>query len=163
DMLYLPPHAAHDGIAQGDCMTISIGFRAPTQATLACGMLEAANDRIMANLGDTGGLYALPVLRGPALAQTYKDAGTPATEQPASLPQGLVDATLKAVEKIRFDEALAERFLGQWLTEPPGNAYFEPSEQDFDLAHGLPPSGRLVLDRCTRLMYRKRQLFINGE
>src|SRR3546814_16481883 len=45
DMLYLPPHAAHDGIAQGDCMTISIGFRAPTQAALACGMLEAANDQ----------------------------------------------------------------------------------------------------------------------
>lgn len=29
DMLYLPPQAAHDGIATGDgCMTISIGFRA---------------------------------------------------------------------------------------------------------------------------------------
>src|SRR5690606_4183013 len=51
DRLYLPPHAAHDGVAVGDCMTISIGVRAPTQATLACGMLEAANDQIMANLG----------------------------------------------------------------------------------------------------------------
>ena len=37
DMLYLPPHAAHDGVAVGTCMTISIGFRAPTEATLACG------------------------------------------------------------------------------------------------------------------------------
>ncbi|NYT86428.1 cupin domain-containing protein [Pollutimonas harenae] len=163
DMLYLPPHAAHDGIAQGDCMTISIGFRAPTQATLASGMLEAANDQIMANLGDTGGLYALPVIRGPVLAQTYKDAGTPATTQPAALPQELIDATLKAINKIKFDAALAERFLGQWLTEPPGNAYFEEGDQDIDLSQGLPADGRLVLDRCTRLMYRKRQLFINGE
>lgn len=29
DMLYLPPKMAHWGIAQGNCMTFSIGFRAP--------------------------------------------------------------------------------------------------------------------------------------
>lgn len=163
DMLYLPPHAAHDGVAQGDCMTISIGFRAPTQAVLACGMLEAANDQIMANLGDTGGLYALPVIPGPALSSTFKDPGTPATDSPAALPQALIDATLKAVQKIKFDEALAERFLGQWLTEPPANAYFDAGDDDTDLSNGLPANGRLALDRCTRLMYRNRQLFINGE
>ena len=163
DMLYLPPHAAHDGIAQGDCMTISIGFRAPTQATLACGMLEVANDQIMANLGDTGGLYALPVIPGPVLSKTYKDKGTPATKQPAAMPQALIDATLKAIHKVKFNEALAERFLGQWLTEPPENAYFEPAESLVDFSQGLPESGQLVLDRCTRLIYRKQQLFINGE
>lgn len=163
DMLYLPPHAAHDGVAEGDCMTISIGFRAPTQATLACGMLEAANDQIMANLGDTGGLYALPVIRGPVLSATFKDAGTQATAQPAALPQSLIHATLKAVSKIKFDEALAERFLGQWLTELPANAYFGEGDEATDLSDGLPTSARLVLDRCTRLLYRKRQLFINGE
>src|SRR5690606_39008654 len=131
-----------DGIAQGDCMTISIGFRAPTQATLACGMLEAANDQIMANLGDTGGLYALPVIPGPVLSKTYKDKGTPATDQPAALPQDLINATLKAIHKVKFDEALAERFLGQWLTEPPENAYFEPCESPMDLSQGLPNSGQ---------------------
>ncbi|MGB6104478.1 MAG: cupin domain-containing protein [Pusillimonas sp.] len=163
DMLYLPPHAAHDGIAQGDCMTISIGFRAPTRAALACGMLEAANDQVMANLGDTGGLYALPVIRGPVLSKTYNDAGTPATANPAALPQTLIDATLKAIKKIKFDEALAERFLGQWLTEPPANAYFDGGDHETDLSRGLDSAGRLTLDRCTRLMYRDRQLFINGE
>lgn len=162
-MLYLPPHAAHDGVAEGDCMTISIGFRAPTLATLACGMLEAANDQIMAKLGDTGGLYANPVIRGPVLSATYKDAGTPATDHPAELPQSLVEASVKAMEKIKFNEALAERFLGQWLTEPPSSAYFEPGDERLDLGEGMPAGGRLVLDRCTRLMYRGRQLFINGE
>ncbi|MGB3291113.1 MAG: cupin domain-containing protein [Burkholderiaceae bacterium] len=163
DMLYLPPRAAHDGVAEGDCMTVSIGFRAPTLATLACGMLEAANDQIMANLGDTGGVYALPTIRGPLLSATFKDAGTPATAQPAELPQGLIDASVKAMQKIKFDEALAERFLGQWLTEPPSNAYFEPDDESLDLADAMPGRGKLVLDRCTRLMYRDKQLFINGE
>lgn len=163
DMLYLPPHAAHDGVAIGDCMTISIGFRAPTQAVLASGMLEAANDQIMANLGDTGGMYGNPVINGPILSATYKDRGIPATDTPASIPQPLVEATLAAIRKVRFDHALASRFLGQWLTEPPQNAYFEPGDGSTDVTGGVPRTGRLVLDRCTRMMYRDRELFINGE
>ena len=35
DMLYLPPRYAHDGIAEGECITYSIGFRAPARAELA--------------------------------------------------------------------------------------------------------------------------------
>ena len=31
DMLYLPPHFGHHGVAMNDCMTFSIGFRAPKQ------------------------------------------------------------------------------------------------------------------------------------
>ena len=34
DMLYLPPRIAHDGVAVGECMTISVGFRAPTARDL---------------------------------------------------------------------------------------------------------------------------------
>lgn len=34
DMLYLPPGVAHHGIALEDCMTYSIGFRAPSQYEL---------------------------------------------------------------------------------------------------------------------------------
>jgi len=34
DMLYIPPGIAHWGVAQGDCMTYSIGFRAPSHAAI---------------------------------------------------------------------------------------------------------------------------------
>lgn len=34
DMLYLPPHYAHHGVAMNDCMTFSIGFRAPSQVDI---------------------------------------------------------------------------------------------------------------------------------
>lgn len=163
DMLYLPPHAAHDGVAVGTCMTISIGFRAPTQATLACGMLEAANDQILANLGDVGGLYANPVIPGPSLSDTFKDPDVAATSNPAALPDSLIDATVDAIKKVKFNQKLAARFLGQWLTDIPPNAYFEPSNEDMDLSTAMPASGKLALDRCTKLMYRGKQLFINGE
>lgn len=35
DVLYLPPGIAHWGIAEGPCMTYSLGFRAPSQLELA--------------------------------------------------------------------------------------------------------------------------------
>src|SRR5690606_14906150 len=61
DMLYLPPHVCHAGVATGyDCMPLSIGFRVPSQATLAGGLLEAAPDQSAAqHLGDPG-LYGHP-------------------------------------------------------------------------------------------------------
>mgnify|MGYP003706140443 CR=1 FL=1 len=34
DILYLPPHFAHHGVALDDCMTFSIGFRAPKQVEI---------------------------------------------------------------------------------------------------------------------------------
>jgi len=163
DMLYLPPQVAHDGVAIGDCMTISVGFRAPSLATLARGMLEAAGDQLMARHGDFGGLYGNPPLPGPALAGIVRDAGTPATTTPARLPDTLISAALDAVGRIRFDPALAARFLGQWLTDLSPNAYFDPAEEPLDLSAGAPAAGWLTLDRCTRLAYRDRQLFINGE
>lgn len=32
DMLYLPPRLAHYGVAEDDCLTYSVGFRAPSAA-----------------------------------------------------------------------------------------------------------------------------------
>jgi 50S ribosomal protein L16 3-hydroxylase len=43
DMLYLPPRVAHDGVALGDdCMTYSIGFRAPSRRELIEGWAQEA-------------------------------------------------------------------------------------------------------------------------
>ena len=43
DMLYLPPGIAHDGVAVGgDCMTYSIGFRAPARGELITGWADEA-------------------------------------------------------------------------------------------------------------------------
>lgn len=48
DMLYLPPHFAHHGVALNDCMTFSIGFRAPTRVD----MLDAViNSMLEQDLG----------------------------------------------------------------------------------------------------------------
>ena len=164
DMLYLPPHACHDGVAIGnDCMTLSIGFRVPSEATLARGLLEAAADQISAQHFGDPGLYGQPVLPGPDLSVLYTDAGAPATRTPAALPDTLVQATLDTLARIRLDRTVAARFLGQWLTTLPDSALFDPADEPIALSAGVPATGRLCLDRCTRLMYCDQQLFINGE
>lgn len=169
DMLYLPPQAAHDGIALDDCMTISIGFRAPDEAALARGMLEAAADQILSRAGVASGPYGEPPLPGPALDKFYRDPGQPAVAHPAELPDRLTEAAMAAASKIRFDRALATRFLGCWLTEPNQSAVFdspflENMDQDEDAENTSDVAyTHWVLDRRTRMLYRDQQLFINGE
>lgn len=41
DMLYVPPGVAHWGVAQGECTTFSIGFRAPGMADLLSRRIDA--------------------------------------------------------------------------------------------------------------------------
>jgi 50S ribosomal protein L16 3-hydroxylase len=45
DMLYLPPHFAHHGVALDDCMTFSVGFRAPTQVELLDAFMQTLTEQ----------------------------------------------------------------------------------------------------------------------
>ncbi|MTI62649.1 cupin domain-containing protein [Methylophaga sp.] len=45
DMLYLPPHFAHHGVALNDCMTFSIGFRAPTQLEILDAFMQTLTEQ----------------------------------------------------------------------------------------------------------------------
>jgi 50S ribosomal protein L16 3-hydroxylase len=163
DMLYLPPQAAHDGVALDECLTISIGFRAPDEAALARGMLEAAADQIVARAGLASGPYGEPPLPGPKLDALYRDPKQVATTHPAEIPEGLIQTAVKAVSKIQFNEALAHRFLGCWLTEPNQAAVFDSYDDQDDEEDEDEPYTHWVLDRRTRMLYRGKQLFINGE
>lgn len=53
DMLYLPPGVAHHGVALGECMTISIGFRAATSAQLFHAFTESLLEHRQAQLEQT--------------------------------------------------------------------------------------------------------------
>ena len=46
DILYIPPGVAHWGIAEGDCITYSIGFRAPSHADILCELGEDIASRL---------------------------------------------------------------------------------------------------------------------
>lgn len=140
DMLYLPPRYAHDGIAVGECMTYSIGFRAPSRGELAGELLQRLAEDAADAVGE--GLYA--------------DPKQVATAQCGEIPAALVEFARKALEDALRDPLALQRVLGEYLTEPKGHVSFD-AEATGDTATGL------VLDRRTRMAYDAKHVFINGE
>lgn len=142
DMLYLPPLWAHDGVAEGECMTYSIGFRQPNRGELARELLQRLADEA-------------PDLVG---AQAYTDPAQPATAQPGELPAALLDFAADALQRTLDARHMLTLLLGEWLTEPKPNVWFDGGARVREGALGA-----LTLDRRTRMMYDAEHLYINGE
>ena len=140
DMLYLPPRYAHEGVAVGECITYSIGFKAPARGDLAGEMLERLAHDAEDVAGDT----------------LYRDAGQTAVESPAAIPAGLNDFARAALQRVLQDPSALERALGEYLTQPKPRVWFDAGSSD-NLG------GALRLDRKTRMMYDLQHVFINGE
>jgi 50S ribosomal protein L16 3-hydroxylase len=140
DMLYLPPRYAHDGIAQNECMTYSVGFRVPQTGDLARELLV----RLSEGAEEVAG------------CDLYKDAHQPAVTQPAAVPDGLADFAKLALQKALKDPKALQRALGEYLTEPKANVWFEMGD--------MPDKLKSVhLDRRSKMMYDDHHIFLNGE
>ena len=146
DLLYLPPGWGHDGVADGECITASIGFRAPTAAELGASLLERIADGARDDAGE-------PSRAG---ARRYGDAGAVPAVQPARIPRGLAAFADAALDRALADRELRGRALGEALSEPkPGTS--------FDRAAGRLGTSGVALDRRTRMLYDDRFVFVNGE
>jgi len=140
DMLYLPPRWAHDGIAEGECQTYSIGFRTPFRGELARELLQRIADDAPDILGES----------------LYWDPAQPATDAPGEVPAPLLKFAQTAVQTALADRDVLARALGEYITEPKANVWFDPRDDAIAVA------GALRLDRRTRMMYDGRHVFING-
>lgn len=139
DMLYLPPKYAHDGIAEGECMTYSIGFRSPSQSELAQEVLQRLAEQAVDELP----------------AALYADPKQAAVEAHAALPPAMLEFAQFAVQAALKDPKAVARALGEYLSEPKANVWFDGEGQDID--------GAIRLDRRTRMLYDEHHVFINGE
>ena len=103
DMLYLPPQWAHDGIAEGECMTYSIGFRSPAKGDLARELLQCLAEQATDQL-DTA------IYRDPQQAAVSSSAEIPADL--LSFAQNALQAALVTTQAPpstpRFKRGLAE-------------------------------------------------------
>ncbi len=140
DMLYLPPRWAHDGVAVDECMTCSIGFRAPARIELAREVLQRFVDGVPLPDGD----------------RLYADPKQAATARPGLIPPALRSFAQRSVRRLLRDPAELERALGELMSEPKPRVVFDPGES---IAGGAD----LCLDRRTRMMYDARHVYINGE
>jgi 50S ribosomal protein L16 3-hydroxylase len=142
DMLYLPPGWAHDGVADGECMTCSIGFRAGGRDELGREVLQRLLDATDADMP------------GPL----YRDSAQPATETPGRIPEALQAFATEAVARLLANPAALACALGEVLSEPKRGVWFDTAP-GADAAQSL----GVALDQRTRMMYDARHVFINGE
>lgn len=142
DMLYLPPRWAHDGVAVGECMTYSIGFRQPARGELARELLGRLAEEAADLLGGS----------------VYRDPGQSAVDTPARVPQAMLEFAHEAVRRAADQREMLALLLGEWLTEPKPSVWFETVT-----GAGVGRSSAVALDRRTRMMYDDLHVFINGE
>ncbi|HPL80578.1 MAG TPA: cupin domain-containing protein [Burkholderiaceae bacterium] len=143
DMLYLPPRWAHDGVAVGECMTYSIGFRQPARGELARELLQRLAEDAEDAAGDA----------------VYRDPGQPAVESPGGIPPGMMDFARDALQAVLNDPVELQCLLGEYLSEPKANVWFEAESE----GTGRTVTGAVALDRRTRMMFDEQHIFINGE
>ena len=145
DMLYLPPHLAHDGVAIDACTTYSIGFRAATANELGVAFLDFLRDEL-----DVPGRYADPDL-APVRA-------------PAAIDSAMRRRYAGMLKDVAWDQATIARFVGCWLSEPKPDVVFDPPKLPLSRAafrtraekHGV------RLDLRAQLLYDSAQIFMNG-
>ena len=139
DLLYVPPGVQHDGVALEHCFTYSIGFRAPRGSELGAAFLDWLHQR------------GLP-------EADYRDPDLEPASAPGLLPRELLRFAASVLRRIRWSAEDVERFLGEYLSEPKPHVVFAPGGRRRTLGRSI-----VRLDPKTRLLYRGRRFFINGE
>jgi 50S ribosomal protein L16 3-hydroxylase len=98
DILYVPPRVAHNGVAVGEnCMTYSIGFRAPSRAELIGGWC----DDLVAGLADDA---------------RYEDPGLAAQANPGEISAAALAALHAMVTESLTDREAFARWFGKFTT-----------------------------------------------
>ena len=147
DLLYLPPGWGHDGVALGPCMTYSVGFRAPPAGELMRQLLWKLADE------QPGGAR-------------YSDRGrvdAKVAAHPARLPDDMVDFLQRAFERLRPGRRAFADALGEILTEPKGQVWFDTDPTPTAQLRRALRRGGLRLDRRSRMLYTADAVMINGE
>ncbi|MGR2738997.1 ribosomal protein uL16 3-hydroxylase [Billgrantia sp. Q4P2] len=115
DMLYLPPGWAHHGVSQtDDCMTYSVGFRAPSA------------DEAITSYADYLGEQLPPSLR-------FSDAGMAPPTDPAELDDASLERMRRLILGTLDDPAQLAQWFGRVMTQPKYVDQLVPSETPTDV------------------------------
>ena len=145
DMLYLPPQWAHDGIAVDDCMTYSVGFRAPSYQELGEQFLVHLQDHLCLD-----GMYADPELK----TQTH----------PSEISKEMLIQVENAISQIKWSKTDISNFLGCYLSDPKPHIYFDPPEPQLtrkQFKKTLASAG-VIPDLKSQILCYTGSVFVNG-
>ncbi|EJF72538.1 protein YcfD, partial [Pseudomonas sp. Ag1] len=149
DMLYLPPRLAHCGVAVDDCMTYSVGFRAPSAAEV----LTHFTDFLSQYLTDE---------------ERYTDADAQPVSDPHQIQGDALDRLKSLLAEHMSDERMLLTWFGQFMTEP---RYPElvagPEVEEEDLLGSLENGAVLIRNPSARLAWSEVDddllLFASGQ
>ncbi len=153
DVLYLPPNVAHWGIGEGeDCMTCSVGYRAPAWREMAQSWCDTLIER------------RLPPGR-------YLDPPLQPQGESAEIRPEVFQRVADRLQTLAIDEPdLMQNWLGRHLTEPKDNLLTEPAQPPLDpvdFAAELDRHGLLLRSGYARLAFSRgddaNHLFANGQ
>ncbi len=148
-MLYLPPHLAHYGTALNQGMTYSIGFRAPTAREVADSFLTYLQD----NLDEL------------ALKGQYEDPNLVRQIHPAEISTELIHKYGQLLQQIVWNENMITHFVGQYLTEPKHNVFFNTPKKELTFSQFKMElySAHVKLPLTTQMLFFNNMIFMNGE
>ncbi|AOZ11577.1 cupin [Pseudomonas lundensis] len=149
DMLYLPPRLAHSGVAVDDCLTYSVGFRAPSAA------------EVLTHFTDFLSQY-LPN------EERYTDADAQPVSEPHQIQRDALDRLKGLLAEHMSDERMLLTWFGQFMTEP---RYPElvvgPELEEEDLLGSLDQGAVLIRNPSARLAWSEVDedllLFASGQ
>lgn len=151
DMLYLPPGVGHHGVAEDDCITLSIGFRAPTVDDVLTGFTDflCSRNDVSRHLADPDlTVQANPGLIAPPVIERL---------------DGLIREQLSDPRQLAL-------WFGQYATAPKNADIVVPAETpaaDADLAEAIRAGEALRWNEGSRFAYHdfadQTALFVDGE
>lgn len=153
DILYVPPRFGHDGIAASDdCMTYSVGFRAPSRAELIAGWTEQLIDELDDN-------------------DRYADPDLAPQDNPGQISAGALARLHDMVAGKMHDREAFARWFGQYSTRPKNPEIDWRPEEPITAAHLrdiLSGGAPLLRNPATRFSFIPQDentvlLFVNGE
>lgn len=151
DMLYLPPGVGHHGVAEDDCITLSVGFRSPTTDDILTGFTDFLCSESELN-------HHLP------------DLDPPLPDNPGRIdPQVLEQIAALIRQQVHQPDQLALWF-GQFSTAPKNSDIVIPAEEPLhpgQLAALLQQGASLRWNEGSRFAYAgladQTALFVDGE
>ena len=149
DMLYLPPNLAHYGVAQDDCMTYSVGFRAPAKSEL----IGAFVDDLLPKLPES---------------QRYTDKDLQQQQNPGEITSQALQQVQQTIRLNQLDDERINRWFGKYITEPKHPLDVMPDNlTENEIIQLLKDNSSMQRDMHSRFAYIKATdtcyLYINGE
>lgn len=100
DMLYIPPQVGHNGVSESDdCMTYSVGFRAPSHAEILRSFTDFVGEKLTSE-------------------SRYTDPGMDLQDNPGQIGSDALQQVRDIFNQYLNDESQLATWLGQYVTDP---------------------------------------------